>query len=56
VPDDRDQVGEAGEGEVGRDAALEHRPDLFSRFATVRGSLSGRVRARRLSAGRGCLG
>src|SRR5260370_27433693 len=29
VPDDLDQVGEAGDGEVGQDAALEHRPDPF---------------------------
>jgi hypothetical protein len=27
VPDDLDQVGEAGNGEVGEHAALEHRPD-----------------------------
>ncbi len=27
VPDDLDQVGEAGDGEVGEHAALEHRPD-----------------------------
>jgi len=29
VPDDLDQVAEAGDGEVGQDAALEHRPDPF---------------------------
>src|SRR5262249_34962584 len=36
VPDDVDQVGEAGDGEVGQDAALEHRPDPFHRVE-VRG-------------------
>ena len=56
VPDDLDQVGEAGDGEVGQDAALEHGPDPLSRFATVHGSLDSRVRARRLSARRGCFG
>src|SRR6266568_9353837 len=30
APDDLDQVGEAGDGEVGQDAALEHRPDTFN--------------------------
>src|SRR5258708_2493128 len=29
VPDNLDQVGEAGDGEVGQDAALEHGPDPF---------------------------
>ena len=56
VPDDLDQVGEAGDGEVGQDAALEHGPDPLSRFVIVHGSLDGRVQARRLSAGRGCSG
>jgi hypothetical protein len=36
VPDDLDQVGEAGDGEVGQDAALEHGPDPFHRVE-VRG-------------------
>src|SRR6266568_3483511 len=36
VPDDLDQVGEAGHGEVGQDAALEHGPDPFNRVQ-VRG-------------------
>ena len=31
VPDDLDQVAEAGDGEVGEDAALEHGPDPFQR-------------------------
>jgi len=31
VPDDLDQVGEAGDGEVGQHAALEHGPDPFHR-------------------------
>ena len=31
VPDDLDQVGEAGDGEVGQGAALEHGPDPFHR-------------------------
>ena len=29
VPDDLDQVGEPGNGEVGQHPALEHRPDAF---------------------------
>ncbi len=56
VPEDLDQVGEAGDGEVGEHAALEHRPDPLNRFAIVHGSLDRRLRARRLSAGRGCFG
>jgi hypothetical protein len=36
VPDDLDQVGEAGDGEVGQHAALEHRPDSLDRVE-VRG-------------------
>ena len=36
VPDDLDQVGEAGNGEVGQHAALEHRPDPLHRIQ-VRG-------------------
>src|SRR6266568_1886159 len=43
VPDDLDQVGEAGHGEVGQDAALEHGPDPFSWFAIVHAALGGRV-------------
>jgi hypothetical protein len=31
VLDDLDQVAEAGDGEVGQHAALEHRPDPFQR-------------------------
>src|SRR5260370_11191107 len=49
VPDDLDQVSEAGHGEVGQDAALEHGPDPFSRFAMVHAALDGRVEVRRLS-------
>jgi hypothetical protein len=43
VPDDLDQVGEAGDGEVGQHAALEHRPDSLNRLFIVRGSLAGRA-------------
>ena len=56
VPDDLEQVGEAGDGEVGQGAALEHGPDPFSRFVIVHGSLDRRLLAHRLSAGRGCSG
>ena len=43
VPDDQDQVGEAGDGEVGQHAALEYRPDPLSRFVIVRGALNKRM-------------
>jgi hypothetical protein len=43
MPDDLDQVAEAGDGEVGKHAALEHRPDPLSRFVTVHGSLHRRM-------------
>ena len=56
MPDDLDQVGEAGDGEVGQHAAFEYRPDPLSRFVIVHGSLDRRLLARRLSAGRGCSG
>ena len=36
VPDDLDQVGEAGDGEVGQHAALEHRPDPLHRIKVRR--------------------
>jgi hypothetical protein len=42
VPDDLDQVGEAGDGQVGQHAALEHRPDSLNRLSIVRGSLASR--------------
>ena len=56
VPDDLDQVAEAGDREVGQVAAFEHRLDPFSRLAAVRGSLDRELLARRLSAGRACCG
>ena len=56
VPDDLDQVAEAGDREVGQVAAFEHRLDPFSRLAAVRGSLDRGLLARRLSAGRACCG
>src|SRR5690349_4388242 len=36
VPDDLDQVAEAGDGEVGQHAAFEHRPDSFHRIQVRR--------------------
>jgi hypothetical protein len=56
VPDDLEQVGEAGDREVGQHAALEHGPDRFSRFAIVHATLGRRLLARRLSAGGACFG
>ena len=47
VPDDLDQVAEAGDGEAGQHAPLEHGPDALSRFATVHGSLGRQLPARR---------
>jgi hypothetical protein len=43
VPDDLEQAGVAGGGLVGQHAALERRPDPFSRFAAVQGSLDRQV-------------
>src|SRR5262249_53507351 len=51
--DDADQAVQVGGGEVGH-GPLEQRPDAFSRFVTVHGSLRKRLLARRLSAGRAC--
>src|SRR6266849_6323164 len=53
--DDADQAVQAGRGEVDH-GPLEQRPDPFSRFATVHGSLDRGLLARRLSAGRACCG
>ncbi len=66
VPDDLDQVGEAGDGEVGEHAALEHRPDPPHRIKVRRmvtpgrprswagaASSTGRTRLRRRSSRRG---
>jgi hypothetical protein len=55
VLDQRSELAEVAFGQVGQ-GSLEVRPDRLDRFATVHGSLSRRVRARRLSAGRGCFG
>ncbi|MGC1184761.1 MAG: hypothetical protein WBA31_06375, partial [Candidatus Dormiibacterota bacterium] len=49
------QLGDVAPGQVG-EGPLEHRPDPFSRFVIVHGSLERRVRARRLSAERACSG
>ena len=43
VPDDLDQVAEAGNGEVRQHAALERGPDALSRFAIVNAALDRRV-------------
>ena len=53
--DDADQAVHVGGGEVG-DGPLEQRPDAFSRFVIVLGSLDRRLSARRLSARKACSG
>ena len=53
--DDPDQAVQVGGDEVG-DGPLKQRPDAFSRFVIVHGSLDRRGQARRLSAGRACSG
>ena len=54
MPDDVDQVAEAGDGGVGQHVALEHRPDPFHLVETrgVAGSWNTRSQGLALAAGR----
>src|SRR5215468_9524993 len=53
--DQRGDLGQVAFGQVGQ-RSFQMGPDRFSRFAMVHGALDRRVRARLLSAGRGCFG
>src|SRR6266478_1001443 len=55
VLDDDGELAHVAGGEIAR-AVLHGRPDRFSRFVIVHGSLDRRLLAHRLSAGRGCSG